>query len=258
MAGRYHLYGDNSAFKIMGAQEIVEFLVEDGAIPYHLIEEVCSNYAHIPARPSKAKVFPGSTSDEDDIESYHPPVVNPFTQHPPAAQQITSTPFVAAPIIQQEAPPWEAPEAPSTPPPAKVAAEERFWVSMNGNTEDEPITRSEAQELISMHTASTFMVCGTGIGCAWQTPAEAGFTVRANKPKPPALPQPVASPPALPSVTSAPPPVVVNTSAPVVSAFSDEEQAEYTELKAQFDAGTLQTSDLMKFVKYVNRIEKKA
>jgi hypothetical protein len=129
---------------------------------------------------------------------------------------------------------------------------------MNGNTEDEPITRSEAQELISMHTASTFMVCGTGIGCAWQTPAEAGFTVRANKPKPPALPQPVASPPALPSVTSAPPPVVVNTSAPVVSAFSDEEQAEYTELKAQFDAGTLQTSDLMKFVKYVNRIEKKA
>jgi hypothetical protein len=259
LAGRYHLYGDSSAFKIMGAQEIVEFLVEDGAIPYNIIEEVCSNYAHIPARPSKGKVFPGSVSEEDDIEAYHPPVVNPFVQRPAAVQQLAPKPFVAAPAPQQETPPWEMPEGLSTPPPAMVAPEERFWVSVNGNTEDEPITRSEVQSLISMHPGSTFMLCGTGTGSAWQTPAEAGFTVQVNKPKPPALPKPVAPPPALPSITSTPPPVVaVNTSTPSVSVLTDEEQAEYTDLKAQFDAGTLPTSDLMKFVKYVNRIEKKA
>lgn len=259
MTGRYHLYGDSSAFKVMGAQEIIEFLVEDGAIPYHLIEEVCSNYAHIPPSPSRAKVFPGSTSEED-LDSFRPPVANPFAQKPAAVQQAAPYRPPAPPVpVQQETPPWETPATLSPPPPAMVAPEERFWVSMNGNTEDEPITRSEAQSLISMHTTSTFMICGTDTKSVWQTPAEAGFVVQANKPKPPALPQPAPAPSSLPSITATPPPAVVAPVAPPsTSVLTDEEKVAYDELKAKFDAGTLPTSELMKFVQFVNRIEKKA
>jgi hypothetical protein len=262
LAGRYHLYGDNSAFKIMGAQEIVEFLVEDGAIPYHLIEEVCSNYAHVPARPNKGTVFPGSASEEDDMDSYRPPVVNPFAQKP-AAPAIKPAP---APVHTTEAPPWEMPASMNTPPPPPAPAEERFWASMNGNIDDNTYTRPEVQDIINKNPGYTFMLCSTGANSAWQTPAESGFTVQVNKPKPPApppamsappsLPQPVAAP-VLPAMASTPPPVVSATNAAsTVSALTDEERAEHVKLKAQFDAGTLPTADLMKFVQYVNRIEK--
>ncbi len=262
LAGRYHLYGDNSAFKIMGAQEIVEFLVEDGAIPYHLIEEVCSNYAHVPARPSKGTVFPGSTSEEDDMDSYRPPVANPFAQKPAAPAIKPALP----PVPTAEAPPWEMPAAMRTPPPPPALPEERFWVSMNGNIDDETYTRAEVQSIINKSPGHVFMLCSTGANSAWQTPAEAGFTVQAAKPKPPApppvmeappsLPQPVAAP-ALPAMVSTPPPVAaVKTAAPAASVLTDEERAEYAALKVLFDAGTLPTSDLMKFVQYVNRVEK--
>jgi hypothetical protein len=137
---------------------------------------------------------------------------------------------------------------------------------MNGNIDDNTYTRPEAQDLINKNPGHTFMLCATGANSAWQTPAESGFTVQVNKPKPPApppamsappsLPQPVAAP-VLPAMTSTPPPVVAATkAAPSTSVLTVEEQAEYADLKAKFDAGILPTSDLMKFVQYVNRIEK--
>ena len=255
LAGRYHLYGDNSAFKVMGAQEIVDFLVEDGAIPYHLIEEVCSNYTHVPPRPSKAKVFPGSASEEDDIDSYRPPVVNPFMQKPaaPAAPVAKPAPMPAPP---QEAPPWEMPASMHTPPPPPAPAEERLWVSMNGNIDDNTYTRSEVQDLINRNPGHTFMLCSTGANSAWQSPVEAGFTVPSNKPQPPPMPKPSA-PPALPTMLSTPPPVVAAAQAnPAASALTPEELEEYNGLKVQFDAGTLATPDIMKLVKFANRIEK--
>ena len=258
LTGRYHFYGDNSAFKVMGAQEIVEFLVEDGAIPYHLIEEVCSNYTHVPARPSKAKVFAGSASSEEDMDSFTPPVANPFTQ--PSV--------VAKPQVPQDTPPWRVAVEPvkATPPPmpATIATEPNYWVSTNGNVDNEIFTRTEVQRLISAGLGHTFMVCGTEENSAWQSPVDAGFSAPASKPTPPAMPsEPVlatpkpTAPPALPATTSAPPPVMPPVQvSPATASLTEEETQEYAELKAKFDAGTLPNADLMKFVKYVNRIEK--
>jgi hypothetical protein len=137
---------------------------------------------------------------------------------------------------------------------------------MNGNIDDNTYTRPEVQDIINKNPGHTFMLCSTVANSAWQTPAESGFTVQVNKPKPPApppamsappsLPQPVAAP-VLPAMASTPPPVVSATNAAsTVSALTDEERAEHAKLKSQFDAGTLPTADLMKFVQYVNRIEK--
>jgi hypothetical protein len=260
LAGRYHLYGDNSSFKIMEAQEIVEFLVEDGAIPYNIIEEVCSNYAHVPARPSKAKVFPGASAEDEDMDSYRPPVVNPFVQKP-VAPAIKPAP---TPVHTTEAPPWEIPASMSTPPPPPAPAAERFWVSMNGNIDDATYTRPEVQDLINKNLGHTFMFCSTGANSAWQSPGEAGFSTPPNKPMPPPLPsaniaaapQPAAVP-TIPAMPSTPPPVLpVKQAAPSPSALTAEELAEYNTLKATFDQGSLSTPDLTKFVKYASRIEK--
>lgn len=256
LSNRYHFYGDNSVFKVMGAQEIVEFLVEDGAIPYHLIEEVCSHYAHVPARPSKAKVFAGSSSSEEDMDSFTPPVVNPFTQ----------TSAAAKPYVPQDTLPWAvAAEPVKAAAPAYAAQEPKYWVSTNGDVDNETFTRTEVQRLISASPGHTFMVCGAEENSAWQSPGDAGFTVQPSKPKPPAMPvseqvgaiPKPAAPPALPAVTSTPPPVMPPVQVlPAASALTEAETQEYAGLKAQFDAGTLPSADLMKFVKYVNRIEK--
>ena len=255
LAGRYHLYGDNSSFKIMGAQEIVEFLVEDGAIPYNIIEEVCSNYSHVPARPSKAKVFPGASAEDDDMDAYRPPVVNPYMQKPVQPAKPT------APVFQ-ETPPWAEPTPVAPPMPA--APERMFWVSMNGNVDDATYTSDEVQNLISKNPNNALMVCSTGPNSAWQSPGEAGFSTPPNKPAPPPLPSaktPVATQPAavptIPAMPSTSPPVLpVKQAAPASSGLTPEELAEYNDLKATFDQGSLSTPDLTKFVKYASRIEK--
>lgn len=264
LAGRYHLYGDKSAFKVMGAQEIVEFLVEDGAIPYHLIEEVCSNYAHVPPRPSKAKVFPGSSEEEEDINSFTSPVPNPFSPAGIAAKA-PAMPVAAKPT---DTPPWEAQPSVKAPPslPPAVAQEEKYWVSVNGNVEDAAYSRAEVQNLINKNPTQAFMVCEQNSN-TWKSLVEAQFTAPAvNKPRPPLPPAATTPPPqpqavvptTLPVMTSTPPPVVpVSQVSAVDNPLSPEEAQEYADLQAQFTAGTLPPKDLMKFVSYVHRIEKK-
>jgi hypothetical protein len=137
---------------------------------------------------------------------------------------------------------------------------------MDGNIDDDTYSRPQIQSLIDKNPGHVFMFCATGADSAWQSPVEAGFKVEVSKPKPPApppaisapppLPKPVA-PPALPNMPSTPPPVVaVASAAPSSSALTAEEQAEHDALKAQFDAGSLPSADLMKFVQYVQRMEK--
>lgn len=254
LVGRYHLYGDNSAFKIMGAQEIVDFLVEDGAIPYHLIEEVCSNYAHVPARPSKAKVFPGST-EEEDINSFTPPVPNPFNKQGIAAKAQA----VAASHKVDDTPPWEAPQVMKAPPPTPqpaVTQEEKYWVSMNGNVDDDLHSRFEVQDMINKNPGQAFMLCEQNSN-TWQSPVEARFTVSAvTKPKPPAPPV-VAALPTPPAMPSTPPPVVsVPKAVAAANPLTEKEMQEYTVLKEKFDAGTLPNNELPALISYVNRVEK--
>jgi hypothetical protein len=253
LSGRYQLYGDNSAFKIMSVQDIVDFIVDDGAIPYHLIQEVCSNYAHIPPRPGNAKVFPGASNDEEDMASFRPPVTNPFAQSKPSA------PLPPAKSAIEEEPPFAVPSQP-----AAVVPAAKFWISINGNVDEALYTHTEVQSFINNnHTGKSLMLCSEESDGSWQSPTDAGFVVPLNKPKPPPPPAapavsvPPTAPPTLPTMPSSPPPVLPPaTAAPSPSALTPEETQEYSALKELFDKGALPTSDLMKFVKYVSRIEK--
>ena len=192
------------------------------------------------------------------MDSFTPPVANPFTQ--PIA--------VAKPQVTQDTPPWavaaEPVKAAPPPMPTNVAQEPKYWVSTNGNVDNETFTRTEVQRIISTGPGQTFMVCGTAENSAWQSPVEAGFSAPVSKPKPPAMPsEPVAAmpkpaaPPALPPTTSTPPPVMPPLQAsPAAAVLTEEEKQDYADLKAKFDAGSLPSAELMKFLQYVHRIEK--
>jgi hypothetical protein len=56
-----HVLGSDQTLKIMTYQELVDFLVFDGAVPYELILQACSGRANVPP-PPKASYGAGSTS----------------------------------------------------------------------------------------------------------------------------------------------------------------------------------------------------
>lgn len=147
---RVHFYGDDMGFKIRSAQEIVDFLVEDGSVPYYLIQEVCSNYANVPPEPSKAKVFAGSNAaaNNEEEEAYVP------------RRPVYSEP---APVKQAQ----PAPAAPASKP--EVTA---YWVSVNGS-KAEKYTEAQVQEVVD-HDYSSVRLCKVG-DKQWKQPSEFGF-----------------------------------------------------------------------------------
>lgn len=56
-----HILGSDQTLKIMTYQEMVDFLVFDGAVPYELILQACSGRANVPP-PPRASYGTGSTS----------------------------------------------------------------------------------------------------------------------------------------------------------------------------------------------------
>lgn len=246
LAGRYHLYGPQSVFKIMSVQEIVDFLVDDGAIPHHLIEEVCSNYARVPAAPSRATVFPGASNDEEEANAYVPP--SPFSApKEPSHKQADAQP----PAYRQPAPPPSMPAArPAT----------KYWVVMNDNPDSELYTREEVQDIIMRNAGSRFMLCESD-GSTWRDPLELDFSVPPAPTTPPPMPKVSdrPTPPPMPPAASQSAPPMVQTPKPVSAAgnISAEDMEKYKELKAMFENGTLPPKDLAAFVKLVNMIEAK-
>jgi hypothetical protein len=241
LTGRYQLYGDQSAFKIMQPQEIVDFLVEDGAIPYHLIQEVCSHYCNVPAPPSRAKVFPG-TQDEGLEDDDIPPFAMPVSNKAPAPP-----PVIAAP------PPQAAVGAPA----------KKYWMTMDGSIFGNTlISFHEAQNIIMSNPANVFMVSLEGTN-TWQDAIEAGFSVPPKPSAPPPMPPP---PPPLPTPT--PPaftlPSIQPTAAPVIQqkqateetkvVVNAEEEAEMNAIRIKFESNTATTQEISKYMQYIQRV----
>lgn len=240
LVNRYHLYGDTSVFKIMSAQEIVDFLVEDGAIPYHLIQEVCGNYTNVPPQPSGAKVFPGS-HDEEEEHGFVPPVPVPM-------------PTQASPRPVAPPPPPPAQAAPPPPPPPPPAVESEYWVMLDGVVQGECTYKaSDVQDIVNKNPQNKFMVCDSKSG-VWQGLSEAGFTQpKASPPPPPPPPQAAPPPPpALPSVA----PAVAQTTAPTAEGLTPEEMAEFQDLKSKFDSDNISMPEMTRFVKLSTKMNK--
>jgi hypothetical protein len=213
---RIHFYGDDMGFKIKSAQEIVDFLVEDGSVPYFLIEEVCSNYANVPPEPSRAKVFAGNTAEEDEEAAYVPR--NPMVSKPAPAPQPVSRPVVA-------------PAAPPAPPPP--AAEQMYWISVNGKAAEKCNADRINKEMRDNPGPNAIKLCKVGER-TWSSPEHLGFILPVEE----APPVPIDDEPPFmsdeaPSIEEAPPwgmPDVPVSSAPAVKKPSAEKAASSSSL----------------------------
>lgn len=242
LTGRYQLYGDASVFKIMQAQEIVEFLVEDGAIPYHLIQEVCGNYCNVPPPPKNQKVFVGNDSLEENFDSYVPPVVNPFNN--------TFKP---------------SNNAPPAPPKVDSVKEKKYWLSCDGRLiADKLLTKEEVQKYVMDNPVSNFMVNKEG-SSEWNNAIDEGFSVPPKPsapPTPPAVSQtkpsaaPTPAPFSLPELTPSVAPVIQKTApAEKTSAVevSEEEAAAMEDIRVKFEKNIATTAEISKYMQYLQR-----
>jgi len=73
---RYNLFDDVETLDIWDYQKIVDFLVDDGGLPYEIIEAACSDFASVPPKPKASKgttttkstmPTPSKFEDGDDI-----------------------------------------------------------------------------------------------------------------------------------------------------------------------------------------------
>lgn len=206
---RAHFYGADSAFKIMAAQEIVDFLVEDGTIPYNLIQEVCSHYCNVPPQTKRNTVV-SAPSESEDESAYVPPM--------PIRNMGYSAP---------------AP-APSAPPPPE-ACEVSYWLSVGGASPAKH-THSEVTHIMNGGPKGQVRICKVGES-DWKTPEQFGFSVLSDSP-PPADNGSAPPPWTAPAVAVSAAPVV--QAKPVAASNSGLSEVEQQELDAyQMEFGKL-------------------
>jgi len=175
---RVQFYGDSSAFKILPAQDIVNFLVEDGAIPYELVNEVCSDFCNVPPQP-KRNTFVSEGHIEEAEEDL--PFV-PDIPTAPAKSYVSQYQEVSSP-----------PAAPPSPPPHSKL----FWVSEPGMpTLKMPETEIAEKIKTNQLSVSEASVCLVGES-EWKTLKAAGFSSASDNesapPPPPTRSAPVVS-----------------------------------------------------------------
>ena len=110
LLGRYDLL-DGNVTKVASYEEILDYIVTDGTIPYAIIHEACqAHVARVPAQPASAQVAnAGMPPEDDNIPFGAAPQIRPPASAP--------APFAPAPAPAAPAP---APFAPT--PPAFAAA----------------------------------------------------------------------------------------------------------------------------------------
>lgn len=242
LAGRFRMYGPGSIFKVMGAQEIIDFIVSDGAIPYHLVQQVCSPYANIPPEPKK-NVTVSSPAEGDDEIPWAPPV--------PTVRAAGTSPSHAAPYGQPAAAtPPPPPPAPALPPAPVQQPSDKFWFTDNGSS---PELRTYAAVKLACTPTTQLMKEGDTV---WCPPARYGFSCgivqAATPPPPPPPPAPAPSVVVPPSMPTSAAPVIAASSAsvtPPVAKLTPEEQQDMERIMSNFSSAT--PDDLLRYNNYL-------
>ena len=206
---RYNIWTEE-ALMIYSYQDLVNFMVEDGAIPYELIEQACSGKCTVPPKPTS-------------YASASMPTATSPAQTPPAAPTPAAPP---APAPAQAAPPAAPPAAPEPP-------EVKYWVT-------DLDTGSVLPDMYAASAVTSFLESGRNLSLmtedqssGWKTPAELGL----GGTNPPAGPPPPAQDTNVPApattAASTPADVLSQGTAPTDTdnaPLSDEERARLNEL----------------------------
>jgi hypothetical protein len=208
LAGRYNIADTEKVTRIWTAEEILDYIVSDGFIPYALIEEGCKKHWHVPPESGNPTYSLPPESSDDDGGQFGPvpsAPAAPVAPAAPAAPVAAAAPVVPRPFV---APPRiAAPAAPAsqTPPAPRVAPP----VAQGHNPS---VPRTAAPGALPPRPAAP--------ASAPKAPAAPGAT-----PRPPSTPKPVVAAPV-------PVPVVANTQAPLTV----EEIQEFNTLADAFSA----------------------
>lgn len=183
LSKRYDLFSDKT-LKAISFQDIVSWIVQDGSVPYELVQESLGGFCNVPAAPNRPTVsYPSQPPAQQGWTGGQPAATQSWAPAAPAPAQ-SWTP--AAPVAPAPTQSW-APAAPATPqswtPAAPVVAPQpQAW------TPQAPVMPPQPQ--------------------AW-TPAVPAPAATEDVPYTFAAPAPVAPPmlpPTLPPVLSTPPP----------------------------------------------------
>lgn len=198
--GRFVIGDTDKVLRVWTADEMLDFMVSDGFLPYDLIESACALYWKVP--------------------QYRQPVISnaPASQPaPPVAAPAVSAPPAPAPVVAQPPPP--APPAPPAPAPLPTNPHlsAMFWMSVGGAAA-EHVSGVVVQARVNAGLPNV-QVFAQG-DSAWRSPEHFGFVAPPKlddvpyqyaappaPPVPPQPPQPVPAAPMTPPVAVAPPPV---------------------------------------------------
>jgi len=210
LEGRYRIDDLVNTTHILSAEEILEFMVSDGFLPYELIKEACSRHWQVPTAHPNVKYF--NPAEPDDVPYGTPGGGGNFGAPPPQGG-------VAAPQTPPAASvPQTPPSAPPSIPAAPGQAPGRAPAPNPGMGGPPPAIRSAAPP--------------APVGGAGAPPP----AIRTMAPQPSAPPPPVAAPVA-PAPT--PPPAPVE---PPAQALSAEEEAWLTAFQNNWAAATAANS----------------
>lgn len=265
LAARYDLTSSDT-LKILTYQQIVDFLVDDGTIPYELIQQACGDCANVP--PSKRQnttVSAGTRTAgrpaREEVETE--PEAEPVQQRPAKggaataplrrnpvdeaeADQISGLGEEAPEAPEDEAPPApeedEAPPAPEEEAPAAPEPEpERiFWVSI-----DKAVTKKPESEIVAaIEAGCAVRVMALDREGGWQAPSafgiEVGVTAEPVAAQAPAKPAPPKVAPKTATPKAATPKAAAKAEVPAggvdeVPGLDETDRARYYELKARMN-----------------------
>jgi hypothetical protein len=193
LASRYDIPDAEHVVKIWSAEEILQFIVDDGFLPHELIVEACSPNWDVPRPQPKRTIITGSAEPEQEVDDVNTEPTRTFRR--------SSTP---APVAQPAA---AAPQPTVAPAPAK-ASERKFWVFelSSGRVGSATVTEDAVQSMadgVNLDEHARLMLEGT---TDWCLPSAFGFKPPTPPPAPPAPPMPPAPPaPPAPPMPPAPP-----------------------------------------------------
>jgi hypothetical protein len=178
LASRYNLGDADNIVRIATPEEILNYMVQDGQIPYELIEEACSGHWAIPPQVEPRRA-----------------ATRAATSQPQPASSPASSPATPRPVTAKPA------SAPA-PTPATVVTR-KFWVA---HPTDGVVEKTEAEaRALAAQLGAELQVMVQGGEDSWHTAGDMGLLPPPKPAAPVAPPKPVAPPaPPKPAAPAAP------------------------------------------------------
>lgn len=125
--GRYDLSDSEKVTKIASYEALLDYIVQDGTIPYEIIAAACGAYADVPAEPPSAREATYSAPPPEVVDEDQVPGVEMDPLSAPAPKAVPARPAPARPaplpVPARPAPARPAPlPTPARPAPAKPVA----------------------------------------------------------------------------------------------------------------------------------------